>query len=88
MSCLLIRCLAASSRLTSRSACRFLSTFEELIGPAKSLVASNREYELLNNPEPFVWPLLALEGDMLALARLAAEGKVRRASLSVIRAAD
>ncbi|ORY86011.1 hypothetical protein BCR35DRAFT_302649 [Leucosporidium creatinivorum] len=57
---------------------RFQSSFEDLISPSKSLIASHKERELLGLGEDnsIEWPLFALEGDMISLIRLASEGKV------------
>jgi hypothetical protein len=57
---------------------RFQSSFEDLISPSKSLIASHKERELLalDEDKSMEWPLFALEGDMISLIRLASEGKV------------
>ena len=59
----------------------FNSAFGELIDPSKLLAASVKEHEMLSEEGPIEWSVFAEEGDMMALVRLASEGKVRVAIL-------
>lgn len=56
---------------------RFTSSFAELIDPSKALAASQKEHELLSEEGTSEWSLFAEGGEMMALVRLASEGKVR-----------